>query len=921
MVQEICNWVKRAVREEWGKYFVRVEGSDIVIYDSRRVLTVIRVLDRVRGGVEEEVRHKYDIKFYIVTDLRRWVLCDGEGMIGESEWGVGYEFVRGLIKRLRVYLFWGYEGKGSESYWVCRLGEYIEFFSLYLRGKGVNEWLRGLGVGVLDEGRVSRLLSLVFVMKLLYGKEDFYEFIRGLGLEIPGGVRNLFRKVERRYRKDVGGFKEVFKSFDFGYDVLGKVYEKILSYEDRVRFGQYYTSADLVDFILGLCMKGGERVLDGGCGTGAFLLRAVGKAGYLCGVEVMKLSSVIAKYNLCMRGVDFDIYNIDFFDFMGDKFDVVVGNPPYVRDENLDKEKVSKVLGKVDMNADLYVYFIMHSTKLLRDGGYLGYVMSDTWMGVEYGRQLREFLLRNYKIKFVISSDVEDWFRGVKVGTCVLILEKCSDKEERESNVVRFVTLRKPVKEINFSFEDGEDMKVCSVRQGDLSSDEKWSVYMRAPGVYYRILGCGLKKLGEVAEVRCGVKSEAVEFFYLTEDEIRRWGIEEEFWKHRIEGELVPNYAMRYSKECKRVEIDEKDLRYRVLLVHRNKEELKGMNVLRYIEDGERRGIHKRASVMNRKRWYDLGELRVWRVVISFCLSRRFVCFYNRKSYIDNNLVGVEMGDEELNKMLCVYMNSSLVWMFPDILGRRYGGYVELKEVDVRGFLVPDFLNMEEWERRRFLELFEVLRGVEVGSVFYELGANTVEEVSFERVRGYRRELDKFIMGDVLGLSEDEQLEVYRAVIDLFSKRIGRVKKWKNKKIEKVDFEKLKREVLERIRSDGIQFEMSGRLVELPILSFSDRVDVKVEKGLFGWKVVCGGKSIVCSSEDEARYLSIFIDIGLNKVRVPGDGDLKGVVRKLEGLKSKVDGIINEYFAGVDYRIRNRLRYEIYVELLGGLSY
>jgi hypothetical protein len=63
-----------------------------------------------------------------------------------------------------------------------------------------------------------------------------------------------------------------------------------------------------------------------------------------------------------------------------------------------------------------------------------------------------------------------------------------------------------------------------------------------------------------------------------------------------------------------------------------------------------------------------------------------------------------------------------------------------------------------------------------IGSIFEEIGAHSPEEVSLDKVKPDRRELDKIIMGEILGLTDEEQLELYRAVIDLVKSRIERAK-------------------------------------------------------------------------------------------------------------------------------------------------
>lgn len=86
-----------------------------------------------------------------------------------------------------------------------------------------------------------------------------------------------------------------------------------------------------------------------------------------------------------------------------------------------------------------------------------------------------------------------------------------------------------------------------------------------------------------------------------------------------------------------------------------------------------------------------------------------------------------------------------------------------------------------------------------------ELGASSSEEVSLDKVKSDRRELDKIIMGDILGLTDDEQLEVYRAVVKLIKSRIDRAKSVdkKGKIIDGIDMEAIKTVISERIKKEN----------------------------------------------------------------------------------------------------------------------
>jgi hypothetical protein len=93
--------------------------------------------------------------------------------------------------------------------------------------------------------------------------------------------------------------------------------------------------------------------------------------------------------------------------------------------------------------------------------------------------------------------------------------------------------------------------------------------------------------------------------------------------------------------------------------------------------------------------------------------------------------------------------------------------------------------------------------------------------------------------------------------------------------------------------------------------------DVKIEKDLFGWRLYSGKNFIQCRSEEEARYLKVFLDAGLREVYVPKDNEyLKSILPELEKLKAKTDEIINFYIDGIlDRKIRERVKREVYIEI------
>lgn len=112
-------------------------------------------------------------------------------------------------------------------------------------------------------------------------------------------------------------------------------------------------------------------------------------------------------------------------------------------------------------------------------------------------------------------------------------------------------------------------------------------------------------------------------------------------------------------------------------------------------------------------------------------------------------------------------------------------------------------LNIRELKIKNGRSFYSFLHR-QIGTIFDELGASSPESVTLETVKPDRRELDRIIMGDILGLTEDEQLEVYRAVIDLVKSRIARAKSLdgNNTVVNGVNIGELKESIVGLIKRD-----------------------------------------------------------------------------------------------------------------------
>ncbi|HEY6346729.1 MAG TPA: TaqI-like C-terminal specificity domain-containing protein [Bryobacteraceae bacterium] len=110
-------------------------------------------------------------------------------------------------------------------------------------------------------------------------------------------------------------------------------------------------------------------------------------------------------------------------DFSG--FDVVIGNPPYVRQEKIKDEKpvLRQLYECFTGTADLYVYFYERGIKLLSEGGVFSFITSNKWMRSGYGEKLRAFLKSNTRVRRFIDFGDAEIFEAIAY-PCIVILTR-----------------------------------------------------------------------------------------------------------------------------------------------------------------------------------------------------------------------------------------------------------------------------------------------------------------------------------------------------------------------------------------------------------------------------------------------------------------------------------------------------------------
>ena len=308
-----------------------------------------------------------------------------------------------------------------------------------------------------------------------------------------------------------------------GADVLGAVYEQYLTQvqaerERRKQQGIYYTPRYVVSYIVrntltraletaqergGLEAARNLRVLDPACGSGSFLIAAFDVLDdwfaqndhslndttkrrrhilrdNLFGVDLDPQAVEVTRLNLWLRAVHKQenlpkIPNIregnslvdESFDWQREYpqvfehggFDVVVGNPPYVRQESLSaefKQMVSERYRSYNGRADIYVYFYERAHELLKPGGFFGFISSNKFMRAAYGAKLRQYLLEQAKLQEIIDFGELPVFKEAATFPVIVLTQKCKEPGDDRQDFI-FA----PIKTLDF-----QDFDVAVSEQG-----------------------------------------------------------------------------------------------------------------------------------------------------------------------------------------------------------------------------------------------------------------------------------------------------------------------------------------------------------------------------------------------------------------------------------------------------------------------
>jgi len=485
------------------------------------------------------------------------------------------------------------------------------------------------------------------------------------------------------------------------------------------RRGAFYTPVNIASFLVNWAIRSRYDVaLDPGCGEAVFLLEAYRRFLEL-GAEpqsaIEKIYGVEIDPEAFQQTVELlevktgfkppHIFNMNFFEAGKlfsppfPQFDVVIGNPPYVRYHHFDGamraqalQAASRLGVSLTQLTSAWAPYIVHAVGFLKENGCLAMVLPAELLHVDYAHAVREFLLQQFKNVAVVTFE-QKVFPGV-LEEVLLLLAEGKESERREDSSFHLRTVRLQGLEDLRSFD--EDLSLYEAMPVVKPTD-KWAHHLLSTDQdrFYNelIRREEIMSLGEVAKVDIGVVTGSNDFFILSKGVIEQWKIELQFIVRAIRKAVdIPGALF---TEADWEELRRGEEKCHLLHIDLPPEILRSYRLWNYILYGQEKGVNSAFKCRIRNPWYTVPYIRIPNAFLTYMANYIPRLVLNEARVVSTNTIhGIyflspEMVDE---RAFVVSFYNSLTLLSAELAGRSYGGGVlklETQEAEKIKLVIP----------------------------------------------------------------------------------------------------------------------------------------------------------------------------------------------------------------------------------------